>query len=444
MLKKMIEGFKLIDTEKELNISINEWQKIDPDSETRLKNFRFKQSSSDQLISQLSTVGYIDLLELPSGLTIKTYHYVGRIEIENLRISIHPKISGLPLLNLLRYAYKLRKLDLFHSLSYGTEKSNFLDLLIYQLILEVNELIHRGLLRNYVKVDESLQSPRGKIQFSDIAKKGGINEPYLLCNTFLRIEDNFLNQAVLAGLNFATRLTSDIELKSSLRRTAKILNQKVRDIPLSQKLINSAQISINRLTVSYQPSITLIKKLYESVGPSFLQNQVQIKIPGFLFDMNLFFQELIGRFLRENLVDHTLREQYQLKRMLSYNPKHNPQFKKSYSPRPDFAILDGKKVVVLLDTKYRDVWEMDLPADMLYQLSFYAISQGLSGQATIIYPTMNEIASEEWIDISHPISQDHMATVKLRPINLFQLEKIIYQESDKQKKSFAHYIAFGK
>lgn len=433
----------LLNTQEIINISINEWQKIDFNSEFNLKGFHFSKPESTQLIAQLSNNGFIDLLELPFGLKINTFQYVGKIEIENLRISIKPKIAELPLLNLLRYTYKLKEFKLYDPLTFGTENNNFFDLLIYQLILEVNELIHRGLLRSYTKSFEQLQSPRGKIEFTKIAKKGGIIEPYLPCSNFKRIENNYLNQSLLAGLNFSIQMTDDIELKSLLRKTSKILSQNVSEVQLSKKIISLAQTSINRLTLTYQPALTLIERLFNSLGLSLDQNDEQIKLPGFLFDMNLFFQELIGKFLREYLTNYQIQEQFRLKKMLSYNANHNPQLKKFASPRPDFAVMNGKKVVILLDTKYRDIWEKDLPSEMLYQLCFYAISQGISGEASIIYPTLNVSANEEWIDVSHPISQKLLATVKLRPVNLNYLENLIFQKLDKQKQEYAHYIAFG-
>ena len=62
-------------------------------------------------------------------------------------------------------------------------------------------------------------------------------------------------------------------------------------------------------------------------------------------------------------------------------------------PRPDYAVKQGRKVVTLLDAKYRDLWEKSLLRDMLYQLSVYALRQPRSSTAAILYPTDAPIAS---------------------------------------------------
>lgn len=96
---------------------------------------------------------------------------MGSVQIGNLRLSILPKITGLPLLRLIRYAYNLREIDMFESLEFGTEGGGFQDLLIHQLVIEVNELIHKGLNRNYERMEERLQSPRGRIDFFEIIQQ---------------------------------------------------------------------------------------------------------------------------------------------------------------------------------------------------------------------------------------------------------------------------------
>ncbi|MEN6622989.1 MAG: restriction endonuclease, partial [Smithella sp.] len=144
--------------EQEIRISTQEWSQIGPDSTQVLSGFQFDKNARDKC-RQLNRSGQVELLELPEGLTIKTKQYVGSIQIDNIRLSILPKITGLPLLNLLRYAYNLRNIDLFEPLNFSLEGGGFQDILIQQLLIESNELIARGLRRNYERLDEHLASP---------------------------------------------------------------------------------------------------------------------------------------------------------------------------------------------------------------------------------------------------------------------------------------------
>src|SRR5207244_1909897 len=101
-----------------------------------------------------------------------------------------------------------------------------------------------------------------------------------------------------------------------------------------------------------------------------------------LFDMNLFFQNLLGRYLRQHLPpDHQVIEQALISGMFSYAHEHNPKHCQSPTPRPDYCVRgpDGKSL--LLDAKYRDLWEQKLPREMLYQLAIYALSQKPVGRS---------------------------------------------------------------
>ena len=429
---------------QKIQIRLREWDQVGPENEPSLSGFTFRDPVVRKSGEQLTRAGQLEFYELPAGLTVRTNQYVGSIQLDNLRISILPKIVGIPLLNLLRYAYNLRKLDLFTPLDFGVEAGEFQDLLIQQLVVEIDELIQRGLNRKYERIEEDLQSPRGKIDFLSLSNQGGLVKASLPCIHFLRIQDNILNQVLLAGLNFAIVLTNDLLLRSHLRRTARILSSDVTKKNLTSQLMIKARSKLDRLTIAYQPALTIIQILLESQGVSIESTEHRANLPGFLFDMNRFFQALIEHFLKDNLQGYGVKAEYQLQDMISYDPVHNPQRKKSPTPRPDFAIMEGKKVKALLDTKYRDLWETDLPREMLYQLALYAFSQDRPGKSTIIYPTLHPEAKESWLDISHPLTGEKLATVKLRPINLYSLEQMIYKESSYKRYEFASSIVFGE
>ena len=81
-----------------------------------------------------------------------------------------------------------------------------------------------------------------------------------------------------------------------------------------------------------------------------------------------------------------------------------------------------------MDAKYRDLWELRLPEDWLYQLSIYALSQGAGGRSTILYPTMADGAREQRISISHP-SGGERAQVVLRAVHMGRLAQAVGEGS---------------
>jgi len=172
-----------------------------------------------------------------------------------------------------------------------------------------------------------------------------------------------------------------------------------------------------------------------------------MQLPGFLFDMNLFFQALLSRFLKEHLQGYVVRDQYKIHDMMSYDPAHNPQHRKAPKLRPDYVVLQKSNVVAILDAKYRDLWENSLPEHMLYQLAMYALSQSEGMKAVILYPTMHSDAQEAHIRIHDPMYATSRASVVLRPVNLDEMDQLITSKTtmDNMRKqaAFAEWLAFG-
>src|ERR1035441_6769795 len=109
-----------------------------------------------------------------------------------------------------------------------------------------------------------------------------------------------------------------------------------------------------------------------------------------------------------------------------------------------------RQVLAVLDAKYRDLWELSLPREMLYQLALYALAREEScREAVILYPTLKESAKEQVIAIERfSASFQHKPRITLRPVNLLQLDRLISDsahdaESAKQRKSWATLLAFG-
>jgi len=162
--------------------------------------------------------------------------------------------------------------------------------------------------------------------------------------------------------------------------------------------------------------------------------------------MNLFFQALVSRFLRENLAGCDLVDQYALKGMMVYATGFNSQQRTRPTPRPDYVVKRQGKIAAVLDAKYRDLWQLPLPRDMLYQLAIYALSGISGGAATIVYPTMSSAATEQRIEVQEPLGGKFLGRIHLRPVRLLELADAVAMEGTESKRTrarLANQIAFG-
>jgi 5-methylcytosine-specific restriction enzyme subunit McrC len=160
--------------------------------------------------------------------------------------------------------------------------------------------------------------------------------------------------------------------------------------------------------------------------------------------MNRFFQALLTKFLRESLPDCRVENEVSLRKMMAYAPAFNPRARRAPQPRPDFIITRGS-TRVLVDAKYRDLWRDELPREMLYQLTIYAMSQPRGATAVIIYPTDDPAATQSIIDIREPHSDCMRAHVALRPVVIPRLLDLVSAPHSREpdRVALANALVFG-
>jgi 5-methylcytosine-specific restriction enzyme subunit McrC len=428
-----------------LTMNIREWEEVLPQKGNPLYHRFIEDEASKHTINVLNEKGILSILELKDGLKITSNSYVGKIKIGDLQINIHPKIEGMPLYRLLKYAYGLRDLNIFDEAIHDINFSPFHDLLIYQLYAEVEDLVYRGLNKKYKKTEEDLEAPRGRIDIKKLATRSTASSATLPCSYFERSEDNEFNRVLLAGLYLALGLTEDLSLRIRLHRLCKSMEESVSRIELNRGILLKTLKSIDRLSKRYRSALELINILFESQGIRLEDGSMYIKLNGFFFDINMFFQSLLSKLMKENLEGYTVRDEYTLHELFAYTPGFNPERRYAPKPRPDFAVMKGSKVICLLDAKYRDLWETKLPGEMLYQLSIYAVSGIGNSTAKILYPSMSSQAKLQKIDIKNPATGNKYAEVMLQPVWLTQVAQLINLPNKEKARAqeYMNQIVFG-
>ena len=169
-----------------------EWSIVSPSARPELAGLRL--NATDRAAAQLVTQGNrIELLELADGLEIRTTSWVGRLALGGLDLTVVPKINGAVLADLLRYSYGLRELRPLPGSEQSAPHGGVQDLLAWQLAAEAEELLARGLHRDYRIRRESISSPRGRIDVGALALTG-LSGAALPCIHYPRMQDNPVNR----------------------------------------------------------------------------------------------------------------------------------------------------------------------------------------------------------------------------------------------------------
>jgi 5-methylcytosine-specific restriction enzyme subunit McrC len=430
-----------------IELRLAEWQSISPDPGSPTEGVTLGADPSIRdLARRLSERGILEVQELRAGLALRSTSFVGRVRLGEIDVTVVPKLPSDALVALLRYAYGLRNLYLLPTTTGMMQDLGFQDILVWQLVEEARRLLARGLRRAYVRREETLASPRGRIDFQAMAGRHAPVEATLPCVHHRRDEDRLINRVLLAGMRLAASVVRDRRLRLKANRVSDLLSEVITPIRLDRQVLRRLEGEMDRTTRAYEPTISLIRILHEGGGLSLEDGEIGPSLPGFFFDMNRFFQALLTRFLADNLTGYTVRNESGLRDMIAYVPGWNPRGQPAPTPRPDFVVTQGSKIVAILDAKYRDLWENPLPRDMLYQLAIYAMSHE-SGTATILYPTTYPQATESRIEVRDPLNGGRRALIALRPVVLDLLKGLVSARPTatvlRERRSFARELAFG-
>lgn len=373
-----------------------------------------------------------------SELSIRTYQYIGVIQFGSLKIIIEPKIEGLTtsdIIKLLFYAHNLENISIINRTSFSNLKLSLLDLVIFTFIEEVNQII-KELTKDYTLNKETLTYIRGRIDFNQLISNCLLLHKGIPCIYYKHSENVILNQILLSGIRFCYKLTQSPKNKQDLRSLMKYFDGNISDSDLSGRLFKTAYDSINRSNIYYRTAIRLLELLYENFG--FNLKEGELTGPGFLFNMERFFQDVLAKFFTQFLPYRTFKHEKEIPNVFSYLDKDMTK-KIERSIRPDYTITytEPKPGFIYFDAKYMDLWVKSIPIGIIYQLGFYSLlSHPKYNRSFILYPTQDKKAVDKKIRINLDEKLKDPHYIIARPVDLKEIYEAVmnwvkYRSKDK-------------
>ena len=327
---------------------------------------------------RLQVKNYVGIIETPCGTCIEVLPKIYKNETEE-----EQKKSKKLLWKMLAAVYDLKSLEATEA-NLEKRSGRLIDVLISVFLKTVSHIVHRGLRSDYIRMQAERHFIKGRLQISQ-----QLRQPPSKQHKFQIEYDCFLpnrpeNRLLKTALQKALKWTLDSDNQRHIRQ----LLLHFDDIPTStqpkQDLINW---STQRDMVYYQAAKPWVELIITEQTPWF--NQGSWQGISLLFPMEKLFEKYVAKQLKNKLNNKfELRTQLANQYLVKYEDKNLFQLK------PDLAILEDKKTIVILDTKWKlldtSSYQYGLKQSDFYQLFAYGQKylRG-KGELILIHPKTN-------------------------------------------------------
>lgn len=311
---------------------------------------------------------------LTGGFDLTATSWIGNVAIDDLSITIHPKVPVSTVLFLI--AYSIDPED-WHDLDFQFDQEDLLlEAMAPGFITLTRHALARGLRRDYRHREDALQAVKGRIRFDDQIRRrfGRFPPAEVTYDEFT--EDVPENQLLLAAVERLGRLRPR---SNAVRRKLRRLRARFRGVSwVDYSWQPLPEIMFTRLNEHYRPAVRLARLILRESSIS--QRRGERRSSSFLVDMNDVFEDFAVTALREvlGLSDRAFPQQARGRR-LWLDEARKVQLK------PDLSWWQSGTPVFVGDVKYKDVEEGSVASSDLYQVMAYLEATGLTS-GLLVYP----------------------------------------------------------
>ncbi|MEZ4939011.1 MAG: restriction endonuclease [Crocinitomicaceae bacterium] len=231
----------------------------------------------------------------PISKGIKFNQFVGVLQVDGLTIEIHPKADkneddskwkGV-LLQMLKECGHL-KANTSGAAHVKRQNLNLLEVYFELFLGEVNQLLHRGLIKQYRKETGNVKALKGKLEFAGNIRKNLVHKERFYTTHQVYDQNHFLHQVLAKALEIIEQFTRGTRLYDSCKRT-QLDFPNVDSISISSKQLNT--FKLNRKSAPYGYAFELARLIILNYSPDISSGREQML--SLLFDMNQLWEEYV-------------------------------------------------------------------------------------------------------------------------------------------------------
>lgn len=332
-------------------------------------------------LNALHNYQYFDLKH--NGVVFK--QFVGVIQAGNLTIEILPKIDRYEsedqenkakwqkvLIEMLRVTKKL-KIQQAGQANVSRQSIHLLDIYFEWFLNEVQLLIHQGLIKQYYKETGNVKALKGKLEFARHINKNLVHKERFYTTHQVYEKDHLIHQILGQALDIIAHLSKGSYLYSKCK-TVQLDFPEVKKINATE--ITFSKVPKSRKTVPYETALSIARLIILNYAPNISSGSE--KMLALLFNMNSLWEEYVLVKLKQ-AAQGTGIEVY---------GQDSKAFWNGITIRPDVVLKKNDEVVLIIDTKWKNIDQSQPSTHDLRQMYVYN-EYWTSKKALLLYPSNN-------------------------------------------------------